>query len=135
MKSEVGNRIDFENDILKNNKRNEGESRVHYNLIKYKKKGLHKILEDIIENVTLFQLMDLLGNVNHAISVVGKLIFDSNYEKSLVLNRESLDIICAPSIREEQATKFESVFTAVRYIYSRAQLKKDSCDVSVKTKS
>ena len=102
-------------------------------MIKYKKKGLYKILEDISDNFTLVQLMDLLGNVNHAISVVGKLIFDSNYEKSLVLNRESLDIICAPSVREEQATKFESVFTAVRYIYSRAQLKKDSCDVSVKT--
>ena len=70
MESEVGNRIDFANDILKNNKRNEGEARVHYNLIKYKKKGLYKILEDISKHVTLVQLMDSLGNVNHAISVV-----------------------------------------------------------------
>ena len=52
--------------------------------------------------------------MNHAISVVGKLIFESNYEKALVLNRESLDMICAPSVGEEQAAKFESVFTAVR---------------------
>ena len=42
--------------------------------------------------------MDTIGNVNHAISVVGYLIFDSNYERELVLNRESLEIICAPSI-------------------------------------
>ena len=63
-------------------------------------------------------------NVNHAISVVGNWIFDSNYEKSLVLNRASLDIICNPSVGEEQAAKFESLFTAVRYIYYRAQLKK-----------
>ena len=46
--------------------------------------------------------MDSLDNVNHSISVVGYCIFDSNYEKALVLNRESLDIICAPSVNEEQ---------------------------------
>ena len=34
LKSEVGNRIDFANDILKNQKINEGELKVHYNLIK-----------------------------------------------------------------------------------------------------
>ena len=66
--------------------------------------------------------MDSLGNVNRAISVVGNWIFDSNYEKALVLNRASLDMICAPSFGEEQAAKFESVFNAVRYIYSPAQL-------------
>ena len=53
--------------------------------------------------------MDSLGNVNYAISVVGKWLFDSNYEKSLVLNRASLDMICAPSIGEEQAAKLETV--------------------------
>ena len=36
---EVGNRIDNANDILKNKGRNVGEFMVHYNLIKYKKKG------------------------------------------------------------------------------------------------
>ena len=68
--------------------------------------------------------MDSLGNVNHAISVVGNCIFDSNYDKALVLNMSSLDMICAPSVGEEQAAKFESVFTAVIKIYSRAKLKK-----------
>ena len=33
-------------------------------------------------------------------------------------------MICAPSVGEEQADKSESVFTAFRYIYSKAQLKK-----------
>ena len=47
----------------------------------------YKLLEDISENVTLVKLMDSLGNVNHAISVVGNWIFDSDYEKALVLNR------------------------------------------------
>ena len=68
--------------------------------------------------------MHSLGNVNHAISVVGNWLFDSNYEKSLVLNRSSLDIICTPYVGEEQDAIFESVFTAVRYIYYRGQLKK-----------
>ena len=135
LKIEVGNSIDFENDILKNKKINVGEARVHYNLIKYKKKGKYKILEDISENVTLVHLMDSLVNVNNAIRVVGKWIFDSNYEKSLFINRASLDMICAPSVGEEQDAKFELLSSAVRYIYSRAKLKKDSCDVSVKTQS
>ena len=60
----------------------------------------YKMLEDISANVTLFQLMDSLGNVNHAISVVGNWIFDPNYEKALVLNRASLDMICTPSVGE-----------------------------------
>ena len=38
--------------------------------------------------------MDSLGDVNHYISFVGYWIFESKYEKSLVLNRENLDMIC-----------------------------------------
>ena len=124
LKSEVGNRIDFVNDILKNKKINKGKPKLHYTLMKNKKMREYKILEDIGENVTLVQLMDSLENVNHAISVVWNWIFDSKYEKSLVLNRASLDMICTLSVGEEQDAIFESVFTAVRYIYSRAQLKK-----------
>ena len=81
-------------------------------------------MEDISENFTLVQLMDLLENVNHAISVVRYWIFESNYEKALVLNKASLEMIFAPSVVEEQAAKYEIVFTAVRYIHSSAQLKK-----------
>ena len=62
-------------------------------------------------------------NVNHAISVVGSWIFDSNYERALVLNRESLEMICAPSVGEEQAASFEKVYYAVRLIPKEAQLK------------
>ena len=60
--------------------------------------------------------MDSLGNFNHAISVVGYCIFDSNYEKALVINIELLGIICAPSVGEEQVAVFETVFTALGYI-------------------
>ena len=116
MKSEVRNRIHFATAIMQNKKINTGETRVHYSLIKYKKKGEYEILENISANVTLFQLMDSLGNVNHAISVVGSWILDSNYERSLVLNKEPLDMIRAPSVGEEQAARFEKVYYVVRYI-------------------
>ena len=67
-------------------------------------------MKNISANVTLVQLMDSLGNVNHAISVVSNWIFDSNYEGSLVLNKASLDMICAPSVGEEHNAIFENVF-------------------------
>ena len=44
LKSEVGNCIDFANDILKNKKKNVGAARVHYKLIKYKKMREYKFL-------------------------------------------------------------------------------------------
>ena len=85
--------------------------------------GDYKILEDISANVTLVQLMDSIGNVNHAINVVGSCIFDSNYERVLVLNKAPLDMICAPSFGEEQNTIFEKVYYAIRDIFNEAKLK------------
>ena len=79
--------------------------------------------------------MDSLGHVNHAISVVGNWIFDSNYEIALVLNRASLDMICDPSIGEEQAASFEKVYYAVRFISKEAKLKKDSSHISLGKKN
>ena len=70
----MGNRIYFANDILKN-KKLKGEPRVYYIRRKYKNKGSYDILTNISENVTLVQLMDSLGNMNHAISVFGYWIF------------------------------------------------------------
>ena len=135
LKSEVANLIDFANEIMLNPKRNKGEARVYYILIKYKKIGDYKSLEDISANFTLVQLMDSIGNVNHAISVVGSWIFDSNYERALVLNKASLDMICAPSIVEEQAAKFENFYYAVRYIFNEENWRKDSSYISPQTQS
>ena len=101
MKSKVGNRIYSANAILKNENKIKGEPKVRYILSKYKKKVSYYILTDISEHVTLVQFMDSLVNLNHAISVVGYWIFDSNYKKALVLIIESLDVICAPSVGEE----------------------------------
>ena len=99
---------------MKNENKIKGEPKVHYSLREYKNMGSYDILTDMSKNVTLFKLMDSLVNMNYAISVLGYWIFDSKYEKALVLNRESLDMICAPSVGEEQVAVFETVFTAVR---------------------
>ena len=77
--------------------------------------GSFDILTYISEHVTLVQLMDSLGNVKNAFSVVGYWILDSNYEKSLELNRESLDIICAPYVGEKKVATYETVSCALRY--------------------
>ena len=58
-----------------------GKQNLIYNLTIRKKNDAFDILNEISENVTLVQLMETLGNVNHAISIVGYWIFDSNYEK------------------------------------------------------
>ena len=47
--------------------------------MKYKNIGFYDIMTEISEHVTLVQLMHSLGNVNHAISVIGYWIFESNY--------------------------------------------------------
>ena len=70
--------------------------------------------------------MDSIVNVNHAISVVGNWIFESNYERALVLNKASLAMICAPYVGEEQNDIFEKVYYSVRYIFNVAKLKKGS---------
>ena len=74
--SKMGNCIDFANAILKNENKIKGEPKVYYSPRKYKMKGSYYIPTDIIENFTLVQLMDYLGNVNHHISVVEYWIFD-----------------------------------------------------------
>ena len=60
--------------------------------------------------------MESVGNVNHAVSIVGYMVFDSNYKKSLPLTLDSLNIVCSPSVRKVMFVVFESVFHTVRYI-------------------
>ena len=73
---------------------------MYYILVKYNQKGSYDILKDISEIFTLVQFMASLGNLNTAISVVGYWIFEPKYKKTLVLNRVSLDMICAPYVGE-----------------------------------
>ena len=94
-----------------------GEQHLKYNLNIWKNKGDFHILNNISENVNLVQLMETLRNFNRAISIVGCWIFESNYEKSLFMTRESFNLICSPSVGEEQVVDFETVVYDVKYMW------------------
>ena len=94
-----------------------GEHHLNYNLKIWKKNDGFYILKNISEYFTLVPLIYSLGNVNHDISIVEYWVFYSNYDKSLCLTQESSVVICSPSVGEEQAATFQSVFYAVRYIW------------------
>ena len=81
------NRIHFSNNIMTNIMHIIGEQRLKYNLNLLHKKDVFEILKNVSEYVTLVQLMDSLGNVNHAISIVRYWIFHSNYKKALFLKK------------------------------------------------
>ena len=87
------------------------------------RKGQFDIIQDISENVTLVQLICSVGNVNHAVSIVGYWIFDSNLKNTLPLKLDSLNLICSPLVGEGMFVVFESVFHAVRYINNTGKLK------------
>ena len=66
---------------MTNRRKIKGEQNIRYNLKVCQKNDAFDILENVIEYVTLVQLMDLLGTVNRSISIVGYWIFESNYKK------------------------------------------------------
>ena len=68
---------------MKNRRKIKGEQTLHYDMTIWKKNNDDDILNNISEDVTLVQLMDSLGNVNHAISIVGYCIFDYKYKKAI----------------------------------------------------
>ena len=77
------------------------EQNIHYKLGQWRKMGTFDILNNISEYVTLVQLIDSLGNINHAVGVFENLIFDSNDEKYLPSNIDSLNLICDFSDEED----------------------------------
>jgi len=53
------------------------------------------ILSDVSEFPTVLALEAFDGGTQHAFTVVGKLVFDSNCERALPLTRRSLDYCCS----------------------------------------
>ena len=84
-----------------------GEHSIRYNMRVLHKKDAFDLLNNISKYVTLVQLMESLGNMNHDIIIVRYWIFDSNYEKALCLTQESLDAICYLSIGEKKVATFQ----------------------------
>ena len=73
---------------MKNRREIKGENNLRYNLKVWQKNYAFDILQNVSEYVTLLQLMDSLGNLNHAFSIVGYWIFESNKNKALCLIQE-----------------------------------------------
>ena len=72
----------------------------------------------------MVQLIDSLGCINHAISILDHWILASNYEKEMFLAQESLEIIFYPSIGELLIATFQYSFYVVRYSWAPGHLKK-----------
>ena len=70
-KGKFNNIIHFANAIMSNRKEKKGEQNLRYNLTIWSENDAFDILNGISENFTLVQLMELLGNLNHAIIIVG----------------------------------------------------------------
>ena len=103
---------------MKNKLRHKCEQHPRYDMRILNKYSRFDILNDIREKFPSAELMESLVNVNHDISIVGYWIFDSNYEQSLHLIRESLDLSCSPFVGEEKVVKSETVFFTVRYMWA-----------------
>ena len=73
---DILDRAMFANAIMTDRKRRKGEQRMLYKLEDWKKIGTFGIMNNISKYVTLVQLMDSVGNMNIAVSVVCKRIFD-----------------------------------------------------------
>ena len=86
-KENCKNIFHFANAIISNRRKIKGEQNLRYNMTIWRGKYAFDILNDISENFTLVQLMDSLGNVNHATSIVEHWIFDSKYKKALCLTQ------------------------------------------------
>ena len=121
------NIIHFANAIMTNRRKIKGEQNLRYNLTIWKKNDTFYILNDISEYFTLVQLMHSIGNMNHAISIVGHWIFDSNYKKHFFW-QESLDIIFSPSIDEEKVATSDPYFMLLDTFGHQFILKKDKHD-------
>ena len=117
------NRINIANAIMTNIMYIKSEQKLRYNPKVWHNKDYFYILNNRSKYVTFVQLMDTLGNVNHSISIVGYWIFESNYDNSLFLTQESLDLICCPSIGLKKVAIFQSGFNAVICIWETIRLK------------
>ena len=67
--------IRFENSIIVDKDIKKGKQHLCYKLEQWKKKGTFDMMKNIVDNITLVKLMDSLGNLNHAVSVVGGRFF------------------------------------------------------------
>jgi len=75
--------------------------------------GTHfDIFNDLSEYPTAVCLEDMDGNIQHAVTIVGALIFDANCQRALPLNKKSLDYCCAS---DEKEGRYNRVLKGFRF--------------------
>ena len=67
--------------------------------------------------------MNAVGNIKHAVSIVGYWIFDSNDEFAILLTIYSFNCTYYTSVGKVIIDWFETVLYAVRYINNTGKLK------------
>ena len=63
------------------------DQNLRYEIKQWKIKGSFNIINDIRENFTLVNLMENITNMNHAVSIVAKCIFESNYKTNSMIKK------------------------------------------------
>ena len=87
------------------------------------------ILRDISEYPTVVSLEAIDGGTQHAITVVGRLVFDSNCERALPLSKEALDYCCSTDTKEGAFCK---VYKGYRFEEQLGKKKKKLYDLKCK---
>ena len=64
--------------------------------------------------------MKNLGNISHAVTIDGVYIVVTNYNISITLVLESLDLICVASDNTDVAAYFEKVYQSVRFVNTKS---------------
>ena len=72
------NSIKFASNIITDCVRHKREQSCRYKLVKWDIKGLFDIFNDTSDYVTLVQLIDNVGYVNHTVSITGYWVYYSN---------------------------------------------------------
>ena len=80
---------------------------------KYMKKHVAaklNVLEDISSGPTVVVPLGMDGGVNHAVTIAGRLIFDSTCKRVLILSLEALNWVC------QTDNGYVRVYMAVRFV-------------------
>ena len=85
------------------------------------------IFNDICKGPTVLCLKSMNGGTSHAITTVGRLVFDANCSRALPLCQETLNYCCST---DEQNSEFYCVYKGYRF---EEQGKKGKLDEFMKT--
>ena len=119
-------RIAFALDVLqsKKNVQKPNEPRLRLGVQGVKNIASMNLFSDFYNGARIVQLEDILGNQSHCITIVGRWIFDSNFERALPLCIESFHMCCTDP---EDNTGHKVWFKKIVRIVLVNKLQKNTC--------